>query len=92
MLIISEICSVFFNISKAFHSIPHAPLLQILSTINFDPHIIKWIQSYLSCQEQYVAVNETQSLNAFSSDATWSAHINTMHLPESYEAHWHALP
>jgi len=46
----TEICSVFFNISKAFDSVPHALLLQKLSAINVNPHIIKWIQSYLSCR------------------------------------------
>jgi len=29
---------------------------------SISPHIIKWIQCYLSCQEQYVVVNGTQSL------------------------------
>ena len=48
--------------SKAFNSVPHALLLQKLSAINLNPHIIKWIQSYLSCREQYVVFNGTQSL------------------------------
>ena len=34
----------------------------IHNLIHLDPHIIKWIQSYLSCREQYVVVNGTQSL------------------------------
>jgi len=54
--------SSWIRISKAFDSVPHALLLQKLSVINLNPHIIKWIQSYLSCREQYVVFNGTQSL------------------------------
>jgi len=37
-------------------------MLFYLSAINLNPHIIKWIQSYLSGREQYVVFNGTQSL------------------------------
>ena len=40
----------------------HILILQKLSAINLNPHIIKWIQSYLFCREQYVVFNGTQSL------------------------------
>ena len=56
-----EVSTVFFDISKAFDSVPHLPLLMKLAVINVDPCIRKWVQSYLSGREQYVAVNGAKS-------------------------------
>ena len=45
-----EVCVVFFDVKKAFDSVPHAPLLEKLSEIGLNPYIIqlKWIKSYLT--------------------------------------------
>ena len=51
----------FFDISKAFDSVPHLPLLRRLAVINIDPYIRKWVHSYLSGREQYVVVNGAKS-------------------------------
>ena len=42
-----EICTVFFDYSKAFDSVPHRVLLAKLQSVNVHPHIFKWIASYL---------------------------------------------
>ena len=57
----NEICVVFFDVQKAFDSVPHIPLLQKLAAIGINPHILKWIQSYLSNRKQYVVVEGASS-------------------------------
>ena len=57
----AEVCSVFFDISKAFDSVPHVLLLQKLSSINLNPYITRWVQSYLTHRTQCVVVNGTKS-------------------------------
>ena len=54
-----EVSTVCFDISKAFDSVPHLPLLRRLAVINIDPYIRKWVHNYLSGREQYVVVNGT---------------------------------
>ncbi len=39
------VCVVFFDLSKAFDSVPHRPLLNKISQIGFDPFILRWIYS-----------------------------------------------
>ena len=56
-----EVCVVFFDVKKAFDSVPHAPLLEKLSEIGLNPYIIKWIKSYLTDREQFVVVDGSSS-------------------------------
>ena len=56
-----EICVVFFDVQKAFDSVPHIPLLQKLANININPYILKWVQDYLTDRRQYVAVEGSSS-------------------------------
>ena len=43
----NEICSVFFDVRKAFNSVPHSHLMSKLSTLQLYPHL-QWIHSYLA--------------------------------------------
>ena len=45
----NEVCSIFFNLKKAFDSFPHHLLHQRLEEIETDPYIVQWIRSYLTC-------------------------------------------
>ena len=56
-----EIISVFFDLSKAFDSVPHAPLLQKLLDIQINPFIFNLLYDYLSERKQFVIVNGSQS-------------------------------
>ena len=47
----NEVCSVFFDLRKAFNRVPH-----IQATLNFCPHLLQRIQSYLFERSQVVAV------------------------------------
>ena len=40
-----EVCVVFFDVQKAFDSVPHLPLLQKFEEIGINQFILKWIQS-----------------------------------------------
>ena len=50
----NEVCAIFFDIRKAFHSVPHQPLLDKLHALNLDPVIVFWIRSYLTERKQHV--------------------------------------
>ena len=52
----NEICSIFFDLRKAFDSVPHTHLIDQLSCLNLCPHILQWIHSYLSDRSQVVAI------------------------------------
>ena len=57
----SDVCLIFFDLRKAFDSVPHAPLLQHLKDIGLNSHILQWISSYLCCRKKYVVVEGTSS-------------------------------
>ena len=52
-----EIGAVFFDIKKAFDTVPHRTLIEKLKALNISPLIIRWIFSYLTgrCQRVVVA-------------------------------------
>ena len=56
-----EICTVFFDYSKAFDTVPHQPLLVKLQSVNVHPCILKLIGSYLYGRSQYVCVGGATS-------------------------------
>ena len=43
-----EVAGVFFDLRKAFDSVPHKPLLEKLTSIGLSEYLVKWICSYLS--------------------------------------------
>ena len=55
-----EVCIVFFDISKAFDTVPHVPLLETLQNLNINEYLLRWIKSYLLQRSQYVAVERTR--------------------------------
>ena len=57
-----SICALFFDLHKAFDSVPHRPLLDTLLSYNIPPHLVNWIQSYLTHRSQQVVID-----NSFSS-------------------------
>ena len=57
-----SICAVFFDLRKAFVSIPHRPLLDTLLSYNIPPHLVNCIQSYITHRSQQVVID-----NSFSS-------------------------
>ena len=67
-----EVAIVFFDYAKAFDSIPHAPLLSVLSNIGLHHHIIQWLSAYLTNRRQQVMVNDSFSTPAHASSGVQS--------------------
>ena len=57
----NEVGAVFFDLSKAFDSVPHGPLLAKIEEIGVSPFLIRWIQSYLSSRSQSVVLDGAES-------------------------------
>ena len=51
----------FLNLKKAFDSIHHKPLIDLLSSLHFPPYHINWLHSYLSACSQQVVISGTSS-------------------------------
>ena len=56
----NEVCSIFFDLKKAFDSVPHSLPLLRLAEISLDPFIIQWVCSYLTNRSQLVVVGGEQ--------------------------------
>ena len=56
-----SICATFFNLTKAFDSVPHQPLLDVLSSLDIPHHLIVWLQSYITLRSQQVVVDGCSS-------------------------------
>ncbi len=58
----NEVAAVFFDLSKAFDSVPHRQLITKLKTIGLDEHLILWITDYLTNRHQSVVLNGETSI------------------------------
>ena len=58
-----EVCSIFFDLRKAFDSVPHRPLVDKLDNLGLDAHALSWITSYLTNRKQHVVVGGESSLD-----------------------------
>ena len=56
-----EICTIFFNLCKAFDFVPHRVLLQKRKSAGMNRHILNWLFSYLFNREQSVVLNDRES-------------------------------
>ena len=56
-----SVCSVFFDLKKAFDSVPHRPLIELLSKLNLPGNLLAWLQSYLTSRSQQVVVEGATS-------------------------------
>ena len=53
---LDKVCSVFFDLCKAFDKVPHLPLLQKFAELQVNPCILRWIGSYLLDRLQAVVL------------------------------------
>ena len=56
-----EVCAIFFNLRKAFDSVPHRCLMDKLTFAGLNPYILRWVASHLCNRWQYVVLNGKES-------------------------------
>ena len=59
-----SVCAVFFDLRKAFDSVPHRPLLDSLASLDIPPLLLRWFHDYLCNRSQIVVVNGSSSLSS----------------------------
>ena len=52
-----SVCGIFLDLKKAFDSVPHQPLIDVLSSLNIPSFLVDWIHSYLTSHSQFVYIN-----------------------------------
>ena len=55
------VCSVFFDVRKAFDSVPHSILVNKLQSHGLNAYLLRWICDYLTGREQCVVLNGVPS-------------------------------
>ena len=56
-----EVAIVFFDVQKAFDTVPHINLLKHLQPLKINKYILQWVKSYLMNRQQFVAVEGSES-------------------------------
>ena len=56
-----DVCTVFFDIRKAFDSVPHRLLMEKMKTIGLNEYLLHWLHTYLSNRKQIVVVDGESS-------------------------------
>lgn len=56
-----EVGTVFFDLTKAFDSVPHQLLLTKLKELSLSPFLVKWIANYLTGRMQSVVIGGASS-------------------------------
>ena len=57
----SEVCAIFFDLQKAFDSVPHRSLIAKLRQLNINKFLLKWIVDYLTDRTQCIGVEGATS-------------------------------
>ena len=60
----NEICALFFDYQKAFDSVPDRPLLNKLTALHVNPHLLHWVANYLTSRSQHVVAECEMSATA----------------------------
>ena len=58
----TSVCGTFLDLRKAFNSVPHQPLMDILASSNLSFPLLQLLHSYLLNHSQNVVLNGTSSL------------------------------
>ena len=56
-----SVCGIFLDLRKAFDSVPHQPLIDLLASHDLPPHLLNWLHSYLLNRSQRVVVRGSTS-------------------------------
>ena len=77
----AEVGTVFFDLKKAFDTVPHRPLLNKLASMGLDSHILQWLGNYLYNRQQRVIVNGEASGSLPVLSGVPQGSIPTLHYP-----------
>ena len=55
------VACLFFDLSKAFDTLPHWTILSNLKRVSVSGSLLKWFNSYLSCRQQRVVLGGSSS-------------------------------
>ena len=61
-----EVCTTFFDIRKAFDSVPHKALMDKMQMIGLDDYLLYWLHSYLTNRKHQTVVVEGESSDELS--------------------------
>ena len=56
-----EVVVVFFDLKKAFNSVPHRALIDKMKSIGLHPYLVRWTANYLTGRSQRVVLNGSSS-------------------------------
>ena len=56
-----DVCTIFFDIRKAFDSVPHRFLMEKMRMIGLDDYLLHWLHTYLTNRKQIVVVDGESS-------------------------------
>ena len=56
-----EVLAVFFDLKKAFDSVPHLPLINRLEETGLHPFTLAWVGTYLLHRRQQVTIGNATS-------------------------------
>ena len=56
-----DVSSIFFDLRKAFDTVPHRALMTKLQQLNVSPFILRWICSYLTARQQKAVIGGEES-------------------------------
>ena len=73
----SSVGAVFFDLKKAFDSVPHSPLLDKISATGLHPVLVQWIGAYLTSRSQRTVVGGSASIKLGPSLVRSSSRVNT---------------
>ena len=59
-----EVCTIFFDIRKAFDSVLHRALTEKMRKISLHDHLLSWLHSYLSNRSQLLLSMENRLMNS----------------------------
>ena len=68
----ANVAAMFFDLSKAFDTIPHSGILNALSNVGVSGPLYKWFSSYLSNRQQCVVLEGYTSLLEFHRTPSWA--------------------
>lgn len=74
-----QVDAIFTDIKKAFDTVDHGILLNVLESLGIGNPLLSWLRSYLTSRRQFVSINGTFSdLSSISSGVPQGSHLSPL--------------